>query len=90
MPVLSAARHGIAQQCPRGDQRVKAPVNPGTYCEAPVGGLAGKFGRAWLIAAVARALVPDCKADNALVLEGAHAKAQFFLGLMYVQREGVP
>ena len=41
------------------------------YCEAPSAGVTQRFGRKWLIAAVARALRPGCKADNALVLEGA-------------------
>jgi predicted P-loop ATPase len=42
-----------------------------TYCEASDDRLVKLFGRKWLIAAVARALRPGCKADNALVLEGA-------------------
>jgi hypothetical protein len=33
MPVLSAARHGIAQQCPRGDEQVQRPIG------TPVGDL---------------------------------------------------
>lgn len=41
---------------------------------APISGpdsIVNRMGRAWLIAAVARALKPGCKADNVLMLEGA-------------------
>lgn|GEM_PF-1729210 len=42
------------------------------YCGAvdAGNGITHRMGRAWLIAAVARALLPGCKADNVLMLEG--------------------
>ncbi|MDO9637610.1 MAG: VapE family protein [Pseudotabrizicola sp.] len=40
------------------------------YCGAEPADLTAKVGKAWLVAAVARALRPGCKADCALVLEG--------------------
>lgn len=40
------------------------------YCQAPGTKLSQRFGRLWLVAAVARAIQPGSKADNALVLEG--------------------
>jgi predicted P-loop ATPase len=66
--VISPVRHFLEGLSWDGKARIGTWLQ--AYCEAPSTALVQSFGRAWLIAAVARALQPGCKADNALVLEG--------------------
>lgn len=66
--VISPVRHYLESLKWDGVLRIGEWLQ--TYCEAPSEELVRRFGRAWLVAAVARALRPGCKADNALVLEG--------------------
>lgn len=67
--VISPVRHYLEELQWDGTQRIDEWLQ--TYCKAPRDALVSRFGRKWLIAAVARALRPGCKADNALILEGA-------------------
>ncbi len=67
--IISPLRHYLEALKWDGTPRIEDWLQ--VYCEAPSAGLTRRFGRKWLIAAVARALRPGCKADNALVLEGA-------------------
>lgn len=67
--IISPVRHYLESLTWDGKARIGTWLQ--AYCQAPQSVLVGQFGRAWLIAAVARALRPGCKADNALVLEGA-------------------
>ncbi len=67
--IISPVRHYLEGLTWDGKARIGTWLQ--AYCQAPSSNLVGQFGRAWLIAAVARALRPGCKADNALVLEGA-------------------
>lgn len=66
--IISPVRHYLEALKWDGKARIGTWLQ--AYCQAPNSTLVGRFGRAWLIAAVARALDPGCKADNALVLEG--------------------
>lgn len=66
--IISPVRHYLEGLTWDGKARIGTWLQ--AYCQAAQSDLVGKFGRAWLIAAVARALKPGCKADNALVLEG--------------------
>jgi hypothetical protein len=66
--IISPVRHYLEALTWDGKARIGTWLQ--AYCQAPESDLVGRFGRAWLIAAVARALRPGCKADNALVLEG--------------------
>ncbi|MBL9050151.1 MAG: hypothetical protein JNK19_08580 [Tabrizicola sp.] len=66
--IISPVRHYLEALTWDGKARISTWLQ--AYCQAPQSDLVGRFGRAWLIAAVARALRPGCKTDNALVLEG--------------------
>jgi predicted P-loop ATPase len=66
--VISPVRHFLEALRWDGTSRVDNWL--ATYCGAPPSRLTSKVGRAWLVSAVARALIPGCKADCALVLEG--------------------
>jgi len=67
--IISPVRHYLEGLRWDGTPRVANWMT--TYCGADTSDLTAKIGKAWLISAVARALKPGCKADCALVLEGA-------------------
>lgn len=66
--VISPVRHYLEALVWDDVRRVDGWLS--SYCGAALAPLTAKVGKAWLVAAVARALKPGCKADCALVLEG--------------------
>lgn len=66
--IISPVRHFLEGLAWDGVQRAGDWLT--RYCGAEPADLTAKVGKAWLVAAVARALRPGCKADCALVLEG--------------------